>query len=347
MPETQTAPAVLIEGDGGFRRKASDRHLAGPVLILGASRSGTSWLGKIFDSHPAVIYRHEPDSMLRPTDFPIICPPADISLYVEAARRYIVSLTAIRHVKSSGTWPIFAKPFQPFPAPFARRALALGLRAAESVAPRASWPKRIVIPDFIRGDASAVTFVIKSVNLVDAAPLLARALPESRIIIIFRHPCGQIASNNRGISAGIMPDEYFGPWCFATPRALHLGFTREHYKKLPPFERLVWAWALLHANLFDELTNLPNVLFLRYEDLCRNPFEEARALFKFTELSWARETARFLDRSTRSRRRERYFSVFRDPMEAAERWKRELPPGQIAICTAVLERVLPGLFPID
>src|SRR4051812_19968507 len=35
---------------------------AGITLILGAPRSGTSWLGKIFDSHPDVVYRHEPDS---------------------------------------------------------------------------------------------------------------------------------------------------------------------------------------------------------------------------------------------------------------------------------------------
>src|SRR5690349_19178518 len=34
---------------------------AGITFILGAPRSGTTWLGKIFDSHPSVLYRHEPD----------------------------------------------------------------------------------------------------------------------------------------------------------------------------------------------------------------------------------------------------------------------------------------------
>ena len=33
-----------------------------PILILGAPRSGTTWLAKIIDSHPDVLYRHEPDA---------------------------------------------------------------------------------------------------------------------------------------------------------------------------------------------------------------------------------------------------------------------------------------------
>src|ERR1700757_2925244 len=31
------------------------------ILILGSPRSGTSWLAKIVDSHPDVLFRHEPD----------------------------------------------------------------------------------------------------------------------------------------------------------------------------------------------------------------------------------------------------------------------------------------------
>jgi hypothetical protein len=39
-------------------------------MILGAPRSGTTWLGKIFDSHPRVLYRHEPDSVYRTVAIP-------------------------------------------------------------------------------------------------------------------------------------------------------------------------------------------------------------------------------------------------------------------------------------
>ena len=32
-----------------------------PILLFGAPRSGTSWLGRILDSHPDTLMRHEPD----------------------------------------------------------------------------------------------------------------------------------------------------------------------------------------------------------------------------------------------------------------------------------------------
>ncbi|MGH7100447.1 MAG: sulfotransferase, partial [Stellaceae bacterium] len=182
----------------------------GIVFILGAPRSGTSWLGKLFDSHPAVLYRHEPDAVLRPTGLPWLCSAKDIPHHVDAMRGYVTRLMSVRQLKASGTRPVFAKPFQPFAAPLVRRALAFGLRGAESLMPRAVWPKRVAIPDLIRGDAAGLTYVIKSVSLLGNAALLARALPKSRIIAIFRHPCGQVASQKRGSRIRTMTGGMFG-----------------------------------------------------------------------------------------------------------------------------------------
>jgi len=35
------------------------------ILLFGMPRSGTTWVGKTFDSHPIVAYRHEPDAQFR------------------------------------------------------------------------------------------------------------------------------------------------------------------------------------------------------------------------------------------------------------------------------------------
>jgi hypothetical protein len=40
------------------------------VIILGLPRSGTTWISKILDSHPAVVYRHEPDSVKKLRNVP-------------------------------------------------------------------------------------------------------------------------------------------------------------------------------------------------------------------------------------------------------------------------------------
>jgi hypothetical protein len=339
-------PATPIEEKRGPVSRATREPAAdsGPVLILGAIRSGTSWLGKIFDSHPHVLYRHEPDDAIEGKELPLVCPVEDIPRYVEAAQRYVARLTAVRQIKSAGTWPVFAKQFQPFPAPFVRRALVLCTRAVQEVSPSADWPKRIAIPDLIRGDRSGISYVLKSVSMLGDAALLATALPESRIIAIFRHPCGYLASIKRGVSDRIMGRDPSRPTVLATTRARELGFTKERYEQMPVLDCHAWAWAFLHAKLFEETAKLPNVHLLRYEDLCRDPMGRARELMAFARLSWMVETERFIEESTRSNGRERYFSLFRNPVEAATKWKRELSADEIAHFTRIVEQVLPAEF---
>ena len=42
------------------------------ILLFGQPRSGTTWIGKIFDSHPDTLYRHEPDSGSALKSIPLI-----------------------------------------------------------------------------------------------------------------------------------------------------------------------------------------------------------------------------------------------------------------------------------
>lgn len=42
------------------------------LLIFGIPRSGTTWLGKLFDSHPDIVYLHEPDSQFRTNNVPLL-----------------------------------------------------------------------------------------------------------------------------------------------------------------------------------------------------------------------------------------------------------------------------------
>src|SRR5271156_2288923 len=90
------------------------------VLLLGAPRSGTSWLAKIFDSHPDVLYRHEPDTVLRTWDLPWMCPPDEVYLHVEGARSYLRQLIDIATLKTAGSRPMFPKRYQGTPARLVR-----------------------------------------------------------------------------------------------------------------------------------------------------------------------------------------------------------------------------------
>ena len=71
------------------------------ILIQGRPRSGTTWLGKIFDSHPNVVYRHEPDSLVVNADIPFTPYAEDCANYETAARQY---LQKIKHVRQTKYW---------------------------------------------------------------------------------------------------------------------------------------------------------------------------------------------------------------------------------------------------
>jgi len=65
------------------------------ILILGSGRSGTTFLAKLFDSHPEVIYRHEPDSIIISKNIPFQ-PKFDDSIhYTPETQAYINKLSSL------------------------------------------------------------------------------------------------------------------------------------------------------------------------------------------------------------------------------------------------------------
>ena len=69
-----------------------------PVFVIGGARSGTTFLAKLLDSHPDVLYRHEPDSVLVNTDIPFVPRHDEVQRFVEPAGRYLEEL---RHVSAT------------------------------------------------------------------------------------------------------------------------------------------------------------------------------------------------------------------------------------------------------
>src|SRR5215831_8991023 len=94
-----SSPLILPEGEN-------------VVLLLGAPRSGTTWLAKILDSHPDVVYRHEPDTVLRNDDLPYLCPRESVSEFRDQAHQYLTQLLNVRTLKSAGSFPQFDKQFR-------------------------------------------------------------------------------------------------------------------------------------------------------------------------------------------------------------------------------------------
>ena len=82
------------------------------ILLFGMPRSGTTWLGKVFDSHPRTLYRHEPDSFGTLDAMPLFPELADAGQYQALIRDFVAALPATRSARVTGKLPLFPKDYQ-------------------------------------------------------------------------------------------------------------------------------------------------------------------------------------------------------------------------------------------
>lgn len=281
------------------------------ILILGSPRSGTTWLAKIFDSHPDILYRHEPDEACH----------ANLSL--DPATQIAVWLRQ-RGLRAAAKRPHFAKAWRPPVVAGVRNLLAGGLAGAQLVSGIRPLAQRIPLPDLVvPGRLDSVRAVVKLVNWDGISA--ARAIPGVRCVFILRHPCGQIAS----VMAG-QAEKLFVNWATqdviasARERAAQSGISPSVFAGLRDAAKLAWIWVAFNEPAVEGLRRTPNARIVRYEDLCRQPERTARALFSFANLPWHLQTARFLEESTRHDLGTGYFGVYRAGAAVADKWRQTM-----------------------
>lgn len=157
------------------------------ILILGSGRSGTTFLAKLFDSHPGVLYRHEPDWALVDREIPFQPSLDELGRYEDKAAAYLARLADVRTPKVAVHLPLFAKHYRGATRQRLHNGVALG---AKTLAKLPGLELKIRVPDLIAPEATQPAIVIKSVNSLNRARLFLEARPGLRVIHIVRHPCG-------------------------------------------------------------------------------------------------------------------------------------------------------------
>ena len=300
-----------------------DRKGESVILVLGAPRSGTTWLAKIFDSHPDVIYRHEPDTVLRSDRIPVIC-TATRQAQLADVREYLSRLLDLRDVKSAGSLPVFPKRYRSAPMDSLHTLLIYGSKFAGRIA----WRNVLSIPDFLRDERSTVTrYVLKSVSSRGRIKPFSEALPNSRIVFLVRHPCGQVASTVNGIASGKFERTIPLAEVVLTDEARQLGMTATDFERLDIFAQCAWHWAILNQKALNDLPQDGRAKVMRYEDLCTAPEREAKELFKFSGLGWNEQSERFVRRSTTADDTGGFYRIARNSLTAAQRWRTSLDGG--------------------
>ncbi len=169
------------------------------ILLFGLPRSGTTWVGKILDSHPRTLYRHEPDSWRR-IDAPLAPSLEEMESYASTLTDYAQQVASMRGLKVSGKLPLFPKDYQ---SPWGFRTRQLWLLAVKVGARYLPSLEDTTIPDMIRRpDQVKVEIVWKSIESAGRLGPLTQLLPDSCGILLIRHPCDYISSMLRGASKG-------------------------------------------------------------------------------------------------------------------------------------------------
>ncbi|WP_417318935.1 sulfotransferase family protein [Emcibacter sp.] len=315
------------------------------IFLIGSPRSGTTWVAKIFDSHPDVLYRHEPDSVVISEEVPFFPASADMDRLIPATRDYFSKLWDVRHLKSAGSLPVFPKSyFSSFMNAF-RAKFLFTLKVIGAVAHRLGLPSDVKVPAISRKKMAAgkIVPVMKSVNSNCRTGLVARAFPEGKVVHILRHPCGYVSSQLRGRKLKLMEDVVFYEEVSSMPLARERGWTVEKLKAMSLEEQLACTWVCFNEKVMKDIQGLENCYDLVYEDLCDDPVGVAKKLFQFCGLSYNDQTDAFLQSSLNYEGGpEKYHQTVRDPKTAAEKWKNELDAEQVAKIRNIVSGTIAG-----
>jgi len=313
-----------------------------PVLLFGLPRSGTTWLGKIFDSHPDTLYWHEPDSVWRLPGSLLPDPQAG-EPDARALHDWLQRLGSSAPLKSQAKPPFFPKHYYGAGRFQLHRLLILAASAWSRVASAPAMP--FLIP---ASRQDQVVPVWKSIESLGRLGLLHRRLPGLRSVHIIRHPCGYIASVLRGetrgkFDAASASSEDWGLFemLVATPQAKAVGLSLADLREMHPLQRLAWRWVIFNTKAMEELQAEAGTTICVYEQLCADPMDESRRLFAHCDLPWDKRTESFLDASTHGQQSS-YYSVFKNPLSSAERWREELDEESVRLIMSVAEGSVPG-----
>jgi hypothetical protein len=293
------------------------------VFLFGSARSGTSFVSKLLDASPDVLYRHEPDISLSTIEFPFLPARSEYAGMISAAARYAASLASLKTSRTVGSPPYFDKRFRTGLGNRLWRLNAYLAKGAERL------QMRVPISDWLRPDAQMTT-VMKSVSSVVRAPLFHAAMPEARIIHLVRHPCAVISSRKRGIAGGHLDVPIYVEEALRMEEAANYPLSAEQVRLLGHAGQVAYVWMLQNDKVYAELNDDPRYQFISYEGLCLDPATKGREMYAFADLAWGVQTERFLSMiESESAAKGGYFSLSRNLRSGLYKWLTDLTPQEI------------------
>jgi len=294
------------------------------ILLFGMPRSGTTWIGKLFDSHKDTYYLHEPDSVAPNFDIPLLV--NDKSPSKELLAEEIKKWLKLKDEKVIAARPFFKKSYL---SSFQFQ-IFLASAYISKISARFKLP---VLNKPIRIQSQPPVTVWKSIESLGRMSVI-QALTDAYTVHILRHPCGHIASTLRGEKQHKFDSStpIYDDWDLFDKLIKQSGeirFTLDDVKNMPAEVRLAFRWGLINDSaLLNEgkESNIKSTVLI-YEDLCREPESKIKEIFEKVGLLYNKETQDFLKESIGSED-ESYYATKKTPLVAAYKWREELTPEQ-------------------
>ncbi len=294
------------------------------IFIFSSPRSGSTWLAKAFDSHPGTMYLHEPDIVDRGSDLLPHWFDREALGWEEQATQYLSRLSHNRNLRTVGTRPFFRKDYRNEFARSLRTGLIyLGKGLEKAGCTALSEPMEI--PD-LAGNGATPTIVIKSVSALGRAEAFLKSAARISPVLLLRNPCAYAHSYMRGNRMGVMPPPRPMGLLLETRSAVRLNAKAAITDSSDIVERLAWGWLVANCEAHAAISQAGGVV-MRYEDLAANPEHELQVLFSKLGLGWSDAVSRFLKSSSVGDGA--YYSLARDPVRAANKWKSEMDKQQV------------------
>jgi hypothetical protein len=309
------------------------------ILLFGMPRSGTTWVGKMFDSHRNTFYLHEPDSVEANHNIPMLLSqealenssydlPQQISQWLKCKNEKVIASRPFftKSYMNTAQWQLFQL------SSYAIKALARA-NIKTNFQPIRSHKK-----------SAPPTIVWKSIESLGRIGVFSEVTGAFPIQII-RHPCGNIASTFKGEQSGkfdgsVKTEEDWAHFSKLLEQTQNAQWTLEEIKQMKPEERLTIRWGLINDFAMKQV-NARQGSALVYEKACHDPLKVISSVFEQAELELDTSTKAFIEEST-SGHDSAYYATKKNPLTSAYSWKKSLNQQQIDNVKAMMRNFESG-----
>jgi len=302
-----------------------------PILVTGAHRSGSTFVGKMLAAHHSVGYLHEPFN----PEFGIETVPGwfyYVQDGMESEPAFRASFQALLNGRGRYKVPVRDVPS----GQWSRRAARRVIRSRSEL----DYAKAIIDPRVRR-------FLIKDPIACMSTEYLVNRYAMAAVLL-FRHPAAFVASlkrmgwhfNFEDLTAqSELMDDHLAPFLEGVDQS-----------SLSPVEQGAIVWNCVYATLHSFADRDRQLITVRHEDLSADPIATFGALYEQLGLEFTRRCVRTIETHTSDKNPTdpqlgQTDSLRRNSRENISRWKSVLSPTEIRTIHAITESTASRYYP--